>query len=119
MFPLIRNLTDIQAVPTSHGQGKKKILLAPGESQAPLTQIAITNLQKGEFIQPHAHSTMAEFFFILKGKLQLKVEGEEHVLQKGDFVQVPPGKVHSLIAETDCELQTIGCKVLLPQKLFN
>lgn len=51
--------------------------------------------------------------------LQLEVEGEEHGLQKGDFVQVPPGKVHSLMAETDCELQTIGCKVLLPQKLFN
>jgi hypothetical protein len=45
---MIRSLTDITPVPSSHKVGLKRVLLAAEESGCAITQIAVTDLKAGE-----------------------------------------------------------------------
>jgi len=40
----------------------------------------------------HSHSTQEEFFLIMSGTGTLRMDGEERVVKKGDFVSKPAGK---------------------------
>jgi quercetin dioxygenase-like cupin family protein len=43
----------------------------------------------------HSHQQKHETFHIVKGKVQLIVDDKEHLLNEGDVLVMPPGKVHS------------------------
>lgn len=44
---------------------------------------------------PHYHARGAELFFIIDGSLQMLLDDEVTVVQRGDFVVVPPGTKHA------------------------
>lgn len=108
---IFRNLDEMLAVPTSHGCGLKKVLLANGESEAPITQIAVTELRMGTFVETHTHPSMEEFFLLLSGKLEVSINGCIRKLNEDCFIQIEAGCGHSLKALADCRLLTIGCAV--------
>ena len=62
---MIRSLNDIEPINTSHGAGKKRVLLASNESGCSLTQIAVTDLAAGEVATAHVHPDMQEGFYVL------------------------------------------------------
>ncbi|KAH7161861.1 RmlC-like cupin domain-containing protein [Dactylonectria macrodidyma] len=56
----------------------------------------------GEFIW-HAHPDSEELFYLLSGKLQMGIEGQDPVVMKeGDVFVVPRGVRHRPVAENAC-----------------
>ncbi|MFR9502515.1 MAG: cupin domain-containing protein [Rikenellaceae bacterium] len=94
---------------TSHGVGKKRVLLNNSDTQTHITQIAITTLNCGEVADLHAHKTMEEYFIVRKGIAEITVDNEVFVCEPDDFIQIPPYSTHQLKAVTDLEILTIGC----------
>lgn len=60
----------------------------------------------GEKGAPHAHFG-EETIFIIKGKARISSGDEEHILEPGDVVYLPPEEVHTLENIGDEELQFI------------
>jgi mannose-6-phosphate isomerase-like protein (cupin superfamily) len=54
-------------------------------------------LQPGERGRIHAHERQEEVYLVLEGELTLSVEGEEHVLCRGELVRVAPSVRRQLI----------------------
>lgn len=106
-----RSIKDIEAIPTSHNAGMKRVLLSANESDCPITQIAITDLKAGEIAETHVHEDMQEGFYVLSGELDIVLDGAvEHCVAE-DFVYVKCGVSHELRAITDVRVMTIGCEV--------
>ncbi|MDY5632938.1 MAG: type I phosphomannose isomerase catalytic subunit [Bacteroidaceae bacterium] len=108
---MIRHLSDIIPVPTSHSVGLKRILLAASESGCSLTQIAITELKAGEIATAHVHPDMQEAFYVLAGELEMCLNGEKTTCRAEDFVLVEKCVNHELMAITDVRILTVGCVV--------
>lgn len=106
-----RNLYQVSPIPTNHGVGMKRVLLAKEETESPITQIAVTILQKGEEAQKHSHDNMEEYFFLQKGKLLLTTDTDSLEMEAGDFVTVPAHVPHTLKALEASTLMTIGVEV--------
>ena len=107
-----RNIEDIDAVPTSHGAGMKKVLIAKHETPSNITQIAYTTVDKGEHILGHTHTDMEEHFFIEKGSGCIVLNGVEYPMHDGDYFYVPAGMMHELcIGDTPVKMMTIGVLV--------
>ena len=45
--------------------------------------------------EPHYHKISTEVYKVLRGKLTLCVDGETHILNKGEKMTIKPGQVHS------------------------
>jgi len=106
-----RSLIDIIPVPSSHKVGKKRVLLAAEESGCAITQIAVTDLRAGEVALAHIHEDMQEGFYVLSGRLDIKLNQEIINCKAEDFVWVRCGTSHELHAKTDVRMMTIGCAV--------
>lgn len=59
-------------------------------------QIKLAKL-KGEFVWHH-HANEDELFWVIKGKLVIKLRGEDVVLQEGEFFIIPRGVEHKPVA---------------------
>jgi mannose-6-phosphate isomerase-like protein (cupin superfamily) len=55
---------------------------------------------KGEFIW-HKHDMEDEFFLVVKGRMQIKLRGEDIHLNEGEFYIVPRGVEHKPAAEKE------------------
>ena len=108
---MIRCLSDIQPIKTSHGVGEKRVLLSSKESGCSLTQIAITELQAGEEVAAHMHPDMQEAFYVLSGELEITLDGHHRRCPQQTFVYVDKCTNHELKAITDCQVMSIGCVI--------
>ena len=50
---------------------------------------------------PHFHRQESEFFLIIKGTLDVMCDGEWQSYGAGDFVEIPPERVHTFINNTE------------------
>ena len=107
---MIRKLSEIIPVITSHGVGQKRVLLSKEESGCSITQIAITELKAGEFASAHIHPDMQEAFYVLDGEIEITLNGIPSRCTKESFVYVDKGISHELKALTNCKFMTIGCE---------
>lgn len=105
---LIRNICDIVPAFTTHGSGGKRVLIANNETCTPITQIAVTELKKGENVEEHSHPTMEEYFIFLNGECTAVIDGNEELCKEGTFLKVPAKTIHSLQPSTDIRIITIG-----------
>jgi len=55
---------------------------------------------KGEFVW-HSHKHEDELFFVVKGKLQIKLKEKEVTLNEGEFFIIPKGVEHLPVAEDE------------------
>jgi len=108
---MIRSLNDIPSVATSHGAGRKRVLLASNESGCSLTQIAVTDLKAGEVASAHVHPDMQEGFYVMSGELEVNLDGEINHCRPNDFVYVDKCTSHEMKAITDVRIMTIGCVI--------
>lgn len=108
-YMLIKHLSSIRQVPTSHSCGLKQVLLSNDETSSNITQIAITRLKQGEMVEEHSHPDMLECFFLINGNLQIKINGAVYQCTENDFIMVDCNERHELKAFTDCRFMTIGC----------
>jgi quercetin dioxygenase-like cupin family protein len=63
--------------------------------------IEVTSLPRVPGPPPHYHQHEHEFFLILKGALDVMSAGAWRTARAGDFVELPPGTVHSFTNNTD------------------
>lgn len=105
---IYRNKNHLEAIPTAHQCGVKKVLLANNETGSNITQIALAKLHSGEQVENHVHPTMDEHFFVLSGRGHIEVDGIQYYLDSGTFVLVPAGSEHAIAADTEIEFITIG-----------
>lgn len=108
MHSIIRELSEVTATPTAHGIGLKKVLLCSNETTSSVTQIAVTQLRKGESIEAHIHSTMDEHYIFLEGKAKMFLNGKEYTCKNGTYILVHLGTDHLLEALSDIRFITIG-----------
>lgn len=108
---LIKHLSSIHQIPTSHSSGLKQVLLSNEETDNKITQIAITQLKQGETAEEHCHPDMVECFFVLSGNLQVKINNATYKCTENDFIMVDCNERHELKALTDCRFMTIGCAI--------
>lgn len=113
---LIKHLSSIHQVPTSHFCGLKQVLLSNEETNSKITQIAITQLKQGETAEEHCHLDMLECFFVISGNLQVKINGAVYQCLENDFIMVDYKERHELKALTDCKFMTIGCAYKIIQQ---
>jgi mannose-6-phosphate isomerase-like protein (cupin superfamily) len=58
---------------------------------------------RGEFTR-HSHTGTDEFFLVLSGRLTIRMDGGDVVLNEGDTYVVPRGVVHQPCAEVETSL---------------
>jgi len=63
--------------------------------------IEVTSLPKVPGPPPYYHKAENEFFFIIKGTLDVMRDGESNKMVAGDFVDLPPNTVHTFINNTE------------------
>lgn len=108
---MIRQLSEISPIITSHAVGLKKVLLSNAEAESGLTQIAVTELKAGEIAEAHVHEDMEEAFFILEGEIEATLNNSPSVCKGGDFIFIEKGIKHEMSAITDVKFMTIGCEI--------
>lgn len=70
-----------------------RLLLRSSMSPSQMSAMVV-DVPPGGFVPPHSHADEEEGYYVLDGALQLMVDGEERVLEKGDFAHVPPQTLH-------------------------
>ncbi|MCE9732541.1 cupin domain-containing protein [Pectobacterium sp. IFB5596] len=55
----------------------------------------------------HYHSESRQFFFVLSGTLTIELEGSEHIINKHQGVEIPPGTRHRAKNESDNDVDFI------------
>lgn len=103
-----KEFSAILPVPTSHHVGLKTILLSSQETSSSLTQIAITELRKGDFVDTHVHPTMDEHYYFMEGDGVMIIADEKYICKSGMYLLVPAGYRHSLQACSVMKFMTIG-----------
>lgn len=86
-------------------------MLSSSESGCLITQIAITDLKAGEIAEAHIHSDMQEGFYVIKGNLDIVLNGIIEHCKAEDFVYVEKSTSHELRAITDVRVLTVGCEI--------
>lgn len=88
---------DLKETPTAHETLpiRKKVFIQMGEV------VHLTQLARSRYLEKctteadrHAHPTMWEIYFVLRGKAKHVVGDREFVAEEGDVVAVPPNTVH-------------------------
>lgn len=67
---------------------------------------------KGEFVW-HKHDNEDELFFIIKGRLLIKLRDQDIYLEEGEFLIIPKGVEHLPIAEEEVHVMLIEPKSTL------
>ena len=79
--------------PASHGLARNVLV---GTAQGAVhTELAVTAIQPGGWLQRHFHS-FEESLYVLAGELLFEVDGRAHRLSRGDYSLVPVGTTHAL-----------------------
>lgn len=55
----------------------------------------------GTFVPPHAHSGQDEYLYILEGRLEFWLDGEDAGAGPGDTVRLPRGRPHGIFNRSD------------------
>ena len=103
-----KEFSDILPVSTSHHVGLKTVLLSSQETSSSLTQIAITELHKGDFVDTHVHPTMDEHYYFMEGEGLMMIVDEKYICKAGTYLLIPAGYRHSLQACSVMKFITIG-----------
>jgi quercetin dioxygenase-like cupin family protein len=54
--------------------------------------------EQGSGSMPHRHPKVEQFNYIIRGQFKSMVEGEDHIMEVGDMVHIPPNALHQMVA---------------------
>ena len=69
--------------------------------QGPRSNFGLCQLRPGEVATPHVHRIMEENFYVLKGKLQVEINGVTTIVEEGQMFHIEPGEFHKVSNPTD------------------
>jgi mannose-6-phosphate isomerase-like protein (cupin superfamily) len=96
MERITASLLHLEPESTAHAQGSKQVFLRNADTPTSLTQMAYGQFAPTDYCELHAHPTMEECFFFLKGTGIYTVGNQDIPLQNGVFVRIPAGVMHRL-----------------------
>ncbi|MEL7588489.1 MAG: NAD-dependent epimerase/dehydratase family protein [Prolixibacteraceae bacterium] len=96
---------------TSHGVGKKKVLIHNEKGNSGLIQVAFGMLQSGETVGSHRHPTMEEYYVVNYGKGTITVNGVDFPCQSGTFLKIPANAEHSIQAKEEIRFTYWGVAI--------
>lgn len=64
-------------------------------------------LPPGSFVPPHIHPDQDEFLYILEGRFDFILDGQEATGEPGDLVKLPRGIPHGIFNKTDATIKTL------------
>ncbi len=64
-------------------------------------------LPPGTFVPPHIHPDQDEFLYILEGRFDFVLNGEETYGEPGDLITLPRGIPHGIFNKTDQTIKTL------------
>lgn len=64
-------------------------------------------LPPGTFVPPHIHPDQDEFLYILEGRFDLLLDGQETMAEPGDLVKLPRGIPHGIFNKSDATIKTL------------
>ena len=79
-----------------HGDHGPKYLM-----KGPRSNFGLCQLRPGEVATPHVHRIMEENFYVLKGKLQVEINGVTTIVEEGQMFHIEPGEFHKVSNPTD------------------
>lgn len=62
----------------------------------------------GDSIGPHTHHQESELYYILSGEAVVIEDGIRHCLKAGEAALCPDGHTHSIVNESDREMQMLA-----------
>jgi mannose-6-phosphate isomerase-like protein (cupin superfamily) len=89
-------VANVTPVATAHNSGTKKVLTRGFDQPVIIKQVAVGTLLPGEYVEPHSHADLDEYYFVLSGNGTMRVDGNNYELAAGDFVIVTAGSEHEL-----------------------
>jgi len=94
---IVQNLASQTPFTTKDSSTIRSIL---DRSNAPVRNqsLAEASLPEGAATQPHFHKLSEEFYFILEGAGEMRVDAESRPVGPGDAVLIPPGSWHTIHA---------------------
>ena len=103
-------------VPASHedpsAPGVYKKILGAGVDflQGRVRMINWALLPCGSSFRPHYHEDMQEVFVIMRGRVEINVDGQTAEMQSGDAVFIEPREVHVMrnCGDSDAEYLVVG-----------
>jgi quercetin dioxygenase-like cupin family protein len=75
-------------------------------------------LPPGTFVPPHIHPGQDEFLYILEGRFDFILDGQEAVGEPGDLITLPRGIPHGIFNKSDQTIKTLFW-VTPTQKLYD
>ncbi|HEX4282359.1 MAG TPA: quercetin 2,3-dioxygenase, partial [Solirubrobacteraceae bacterium] len=84
------------------GEGPRHVLfgevafqLMTGAESAGQLGMTVTEGPRGPAVPTHVHERTYEAIYCLDGRLLITLDGEDHLLTRGDFVSIPAGVEHT------------------------
>lgn len=76
--------------------GDLRVLLSPKTCGATSGFMGVGTLEPGEFVSEHYHPHSEEFFHTIRGRILLRIDGQELTLEPGESFMVPIGVRHRI-----------------------
>jgi mannose-6-phosphate isomerase-like protein (cupin superfamily) len=82
--------------------GRGEVVDVVGPAQGSRLDIHVNEIRAGAGPGPyHLHTNAENFFFVLEGRVRMRLDGEAHDLGPGDSVWIPPGVAHDVAVVDD------------------
>lgn len=75
--------------------GQLQTILVGAPQSDGTTAMTTVELSKGPGLPAHVHERTHEALMVLEGRLRITLDGEEHVLTRGDTASIPAGTEHA------------------------
>ncbi len=72
--------------------------------------LGYVEIKAGSDLPEHSHEH-EQITYILEGRLDMKVDGRDCILNEGMFYVIPSHVLHSAVARTDCKVIDVFCPV--------
>lgn len=97
----IIKLKDIPQEGVSHNpEIMKQVIVKNGEIPH-ITNVSRSTFKPGQTADPHAHETMYEVTYVLKGEIEVTSNGQTQTAKENDTIIIPPKETHSMVNKSD------------------
>ena len=83
--------------------GEVRTLLSPKTVGSTSGFMGVATLGAGEKISEHYHPYSEEFIYVVRGRINAKLDGVSHQLPAGHGLYIPIGTKHRLVNESESE----------------
>lgn len=103
--PIIRHTDEVQAQDLAKSQGAAiQILLGPDDGMPNFFTRRFT-IQAGGEIPNHRHDVLEHEQVVVRGKMILTLDGQQHLVSEGDCIYIPAGVAHRYENRFEQEVQ--------------